>query len=338
MRKLGSAGIAAAALAWRAQAAAATPAALQVHYRTVKVGGLRIFYREAGRPDAPNLLLLHGFPTPSHTFRELMPLLADRYHLVAPNYPGFGYSATPSVSEFSYTFDHLADVVEQFTDALHLQRYALCMQDYGGPVGFRLATRRPERITALLIQNANAYDEGITPTVRRLVLRLWTDHSEEAVAALKPLFERPATEATLLEGAPDPTLVSPDSWEHAQWGMDRPGDKDIQFALQANYGSNPLLYDAWHAYFRRYRPPTLVAWARRTPSSPSRVRPPTDGICRTPRCTSSTPATSPWKRRPGRSRATSGRSWRGTLPPCSSLGRVTSCPLLRGLRARGEMG
>lgn len=234
----------------------------QIHYRHVEVDGLSIFYREAGSPTAPTILLLHGFPTSSHMFRGLIPLLADRYHLVAPDYPGFGYSSTPDVAAFNYTFDHLADVIDHFTVAVGLKRYALYMQDYGGPVGLRLATRHPERVTALLIQNANAYDEGITPELRRVVLRLETDHGEEATASLRRLFELPATKEAYLDGETDPSLVSPDAWQHAQWGMDRPGNKDIQFALQANYWSNILLYRQWHDYFRRYQPPTLVTWGR----------------------------------------------------------------------------
>ena len=141
-----------------------------VHYRTVRVAGLDIFYREAGPAEAPTILLLHGFPTSSHMFRDLIPLLADRYHLVAPDYPGFGYSSTPSVREFDYTFDHLTDVIQEFTDVVKLGKYSLYAQDFGGPVGFRLATRRPEAIQTLIIQNANAYVEGMTPEVHDLLL------------------------------------------------------------------------------------------------------------------------------------------------------------------------
>ncbi len=233
-----------------------------VHYRSVQVDGLNIFYREAGDPKAPTLLLLHGFPTSSHMFRDLIPLLADRYHVVAPDYPGFGYSGAPAIDKFAYTFDHLTDVIENFTDSIGLRHYALYMQDFGGPVGFRLAARRPERVTALIIQNANAYDEGVTEGLKNVVLRAWTDHGEEAAAQLRTLFELPVTKRQFLEGAPDPALVSPDSWTHAQWGMDRPGNKEIQFVLHANYGSNPECYDAWHDYFRQYQPPTLVVWGR----------------------------------------------------------------------------
>ena len=242
------------------QAAQAAPN--DIHYRTVNVQGVEIFYREAGDPKAPTLLLLHGFPTSSHMFRDLIPLLADRYHLVAPDYPGFGYSARPKVSEFNYTFDHLADVMEGFVDALGLTRYSLYMQDFGGPVGLRLATRRPKQVRALVIQNANAYDEGISQGVRDIVLRIWKERTPQTEARLKELFELPATRRQYLEGAPDQSLVSPDSWEHAQWGMDRPGNKEIQFSLHANYGSNIEHYDEWHAYFRQFQPPTLIVWGK----------------------------------------------------------------------------
>lgn len=233
-----------------------------IHYRTADVGGITIFYREAGDPTSPTILLLHGFPTSSHMFRDLIPLLADRFHLIAPDYPGFGYSARPKVGEFDYTFDHLADVMEGFVDAVGIQQYALYMQDFGGPVGLRLATRRPQQVRALIIQNANAYDEGISSGVRDVVLRIWKERTPETEARLRTLFELPATKRQFLEGAKDPALVSPDAWEHAQWGMDRPGNKEIQFALHANYGSNVDHYAEWHAYFRKYQPPTLIVWGK----------------------------------------------------------------------------
>jgi pimeloyl-ACP methyl ester carboxylesterase len=242
------------------QAAQAAPS--DIHYRTVDIGGTEIFYREAGDPKAPTILLLHGFPTSSHMFRDLIPLLADRYHLVAPDYPGFGYSARPKVGEFTYTFDHLADVIEGFVDALGLKRYALYLQDFGGPVGFRLASRRPQQVRALIIQNANAYDEGVSSGVRDVVLRIWKERTPQTEARLKELFELPATKKQYLEGVADPSRVSPDAWQHAQWGMDRPGDKDIQFALHANYGSNVERYAEWHAYFRQHQPPTLIVWGK----------------------------------------------------------------------------
>ena len=239
------------------------PAATQpIHYRTVDIQGVEIFYREAGDPRSPTILLLHGFPTSSHMFRDLIPLLADRYHLVAPDYPGFGYSGRPKVSEFEYTFDHLAEVMEKFVEELGLDHYSLYMQDFGGPVGLRLAAHRPERVRALIVQNANAYEEGISTGVRDVVLRVWKERTPATEARLKELFELPATKRQYLEGARDASLVSPDSWEHAQWGMDRPGDKEIQFALHADYGSNVERYNEWHAYFRRFQPATLIVWGK----------------------------------------------------------------------------
>jgi pimeloyl-ACP methyl ester carboxylesterase len=237
-------------------------ASRDIHYRTVDIQGVDIFYREAGDPKAPTILLLHGFPTSSHMFRDLIPLLADRYHLVAPDYPGFGYSARPKLSEFEYTFDHLADVMEKFVEVLGLDHYSLYAQDFGGPVGFRLAARHPERVRALIIQNANAYEEGVSQGVRDVVLRIWKERTPATEARLREFFELPVTKRQYLEGARDASLVSPDSWEHAQWGMDRPGDKEIQFALHANYGSNVERYDEWHAYFRKFQPPTLIVWGK----------------------------------------------------------------------------
>ena len=231
-----------------------------VHYRTVRVDGVEIFYREAGPAAAPTILLLHGFPTSSHMFRDLIPLLADRYHLIAPDYPGFGNSSAPGITEFEYTFDHLAQVIQDFTDALGLQRYLLYVQDFGGPVGFRLASGRPSKIQAIIVQNANAYVEGMSAEVHDLLLRLATDHSTEMKAKATALFELPYTKRQYLEGVEDPTLVSPDSWQHAQAEMDRPGNKTIQYALHANYASNFDKYEEWHVYFQHYQPPTLVIW------------------------------------------------------------------------------
>jgi pimeloyl-ACP methyl ester carboxylesterase len=233
-----------------------------VHYRTVHVAGVDIFYREAGPAEAPTILLLHGFPTSSHMFRDLIPLLSDRYHLVAPDYPGFGNSSTPGVREFDYTFDHLADVIQAFTDALRMEKYSLYAQDFGGPVGFRLATRRPERVQTLIIQNANAYVEGMSTEVHDLLLSLNRDRSHERRAKAAAMFELPYTKKQFLDGVADPSLVSPDSWQHAQWGMDRPGNKEIQYTLHANYATNFDKYEEWQDYFRRYQPPTLIMWGK----------------------------------------------------------------------------
>ena len=189
-----------------------------------------------------------------------LPKLAGRYHLIAPDYPGFGYSSTPSVREFEYTFDHLADAVKHFTDTIGLGRFALYAQDFGGPVGFRLATGRPDSVSALIVQNANAYTEGVTPELHDILVRLSTERTPQMRAMAATLFELPYTKRQILEGVEDPSLVSPDSWQHAQWGMDRPGNKEVQYALHANYASNFDRYEEWHAYFRKYQPPALVLW------------------------------------------------------------------------------
>jgi pimeloyl-ACP methyl ester carboxylesterase len=231
-------------------------------YHTVKVDGADIFYREAGQRNAPTILLLHGFPTSSHMFRDLMPLLSDRCHLIAPDYPGFGYSSTPGVTEFDYTFDHLADVIQRFTDTLGMKRYAVYAQDFGGPVGFRLATARPEHVAALIVQNANGYAEGVTEELRDILLRLHHERTPEMRAKAGELFELPYTKKQYLQGVEDTTQVNPDAWQHAQWGMDRPGNKAIQYALHADYASNFERYAEWQAYFRKFQPPTLVVWGK----------------------------------------------------------------------------
>lgn len=232
-----------------------------IRYHTIEIDGVDIFYREAGPAAAPVILLLHGFPTSSHMFRDLIPLLADRFRLVAPDYPSFGYSGIPDLGAYDYTFDQLARTVEKFVDALSLQRYAIYMQDFGGPVGLRLAAARPERVTALIVQNANAYNAGLTPELRDIVRGLWR-RDPLAIERVQPFFELPHTRRQFVEGAPDPDMVNPDSWHHAQWVMDRPGNRAIQLAIHADYYSNLELYDAWHAYFRDHHPPMLVTWGR----------------------------------------------------------------------------
>jgi len=233
-----------------------------IHYRTVDVDGVGIFYREAGPPEAPVILLLHGFPTSSHMFRDLIPKLADRYHVVAPDYPGFGNSAMPGVDVFPYTFDGLAQVIKRFVEVLGLGACILDVQDFGGPVGFRLAAAHPERIRALVVQNANAYSEGVSEEIRDILLKLYRERTPQMRFQAASLFELDYTKRQYLEGVPDPTLVSPDAWQHAQWGMDRPGNKDIQYRLHSDYASNFDRYAGWHAYFREHQPPTLIVWGR----------------------------------------------------------------------------
>jgi pimeloyl-ACP methyl ester carboxylesterase len=253
-------------------AAAAQPAPaqapgpdLRTRYRTVAAEGLDIFYREAGPAHAPAVLLLHGFPSSSHMFRDLIPRLATRWRVVAPDLPGFGHSAQPDRSAFSYTFDRLAQVMEGFTRATGLDRYALYVFDYGAPVGFRLAAAAPERVTALISQNGNAYAEGLLQAWEP-IRAYWAAPEDPAKReALRPFTTVETTKFQYLHGVPDPTLVSPDGWTHDQAGLDRPGNADIQLDLFRDYASNVALYPAWQAAFRRARWPTLLAWGRNDP-------------------------------------------------------------------------
>jgi pimeloyl-ACP methyl ester carboxylesterase len=233
-------------------------------YRTITVDGLDIFYREAGPADAPCIVLLHGFPSSSHMFRDLIPLLSDRFHLVAPDYPGFGYSAAPAPGVFAYTFDHLADVVERLLEARGLARYGLYLQDYGGPVGLRLASRHPERVEALIVQNANAYTEGISPALDPLK-PFWAHRTPETEQAARALLTRDTTIFQYTHGARDRALVSPDSWTVDQHFLDRPGNAAIQLDLLHDYPANLALYPTWHAYFRAHRPRTLLVWGQNDP-------------------------------------------------------------------------
>ena len=243
-------------------AGTADTADTRVRYGTVKVNGLDVFYREAGTKGAPVLLLLHGFPTSSHMFRNLMPALADRFHLVAPDYPGFGNSAMPLVNEFDYTFDNLAAVIEGFTRELGLTRYSLYVQDYGAPIGYRLAVKHPERVEALIVQNGNAYEEGIANAFWDPLRAYWKDRTAANAAPLVKSFELEATRWQYTHGVRRPELISPDTWQLDQAFLARPGNKDIQLQLFYSYGSNPPRYPEWQAYFRRYQPPTLIVWGK----------------------------------------------------------------------------
>jgi len=253
--------------AFAAQASAAPEAAnvastAAVSYRSVKIDGLNVFYREAGPADAPTILLLHGFPTSSQMFRNLIPQLADRYHLVAPDYPGYGQTDMPPMDKFTYSFDSLSQVVDKFTAALGLSRFALYVQDYGAPIGYRIAAAHPERISAIVVQNGNAYDEGIDNEFWVAAKAYWAEKSAANGAKLRPLFELPATKWQYTEGVRDVRHISPDAWTVDQAGMDRPGNKDIQLEMFYSYGSNPPLYPAWQAYFRKYQPPMLIVWGK----------------------------------------------------------------------------
>ena len=241
---------------------------IRTSHRTVEVDGLTIFYREAGPRDAPTILLLHGFPTSSHMFRNLIPALADRFHLVAPDYPGFGQSSMPPLGEFDYTFDRLAAVMERFTERLGLDRYSLYVQDYGAPIGFRLAVRHPERVQALIVQNGNAYEEGLREFWTTLKA-YWREPSDALRTELAKSLELEATRWQYTHGVRRPELVSPDSWLVDQYLLDRPGNQAIQLQLFYSYGSNPPLYPRWQEYFRRHQPPTLIVWGRNDPIFPA---------------------------------------------------------------------
>lgn len=245
-----------------ADSAVRAPAGIDVQYRTVVIDGVKVFYREAGPKDAPVLLLLHGFPTSSQMFRNLIPQLADRYRVIAPDYPGYGQSDMPAMDTFQYSFDNLAKVVDKFTVAVGASKYALYVQDYGAPIGFRLAAAHPERISAIVVQNGNAYDEGIDNEFWAPIKKFWADKSAANGDKLRPTFELPATKWQYTEGVRDVQHISPDAWTVDQAYMDRPGNKDIQLELFHSYGTNPPLYPSWQAYFRKHQPPMLITWGK----------------------------------------------------------------------------
>ena len=231
-------------------------------HKTVEVDGLDIFYREAGLNNAFSILLLHGFPTSSHMFRNLIPALSDKFHLVAPDYPGFGNSSMPKVNEFDYTFDNIAEVVDAFIQKVGLKTYSMYVMDYGAPVGYRIAVKHPERIQALIVQNGNAYEEGLREFWKP-IKAYWKEKTTENADALKnSLLTIEATKWQYTNGVRNPEKIVPDNWIHDQFLLERPGNKDIQLQLFYDYGSNPPLYPNWQAYFREYQPATLIAWGK----------------------------------------------------------------------------
>jgi pimeloyl-ACP methyl ester carboxylesterase len=235
---------------------------IKIKNQTITVDGQTIFYREAGDKDkTPTILLLHGFPTSSHMFRNVIPALADKFHLVAPDYPGFGYSSMPPVDTFEYTFDHLAEIVDKFVHQIGLEKYSLYVMDYGAPVGYRLAVKHPEKIEALIVQNGNAYDEGLGEFWEPL-RAYWSEPNEKNKNALKKFLTLEATRWQYTHGVKNENAISPDNWIHDQSLLDRPGNNEIQLQLFYDYKSNPPLYPQWQEYFRKYQPPTLVVWGR----------------------------------------------------------------------------
>ena len=233
-----------------------------IKYHNINIDGQTIFYREAGNKEkTPTILLLHGFPTSSHMFRNLMPALADKFHLVAPDYPGFGNSSMPTIDEFQYTFDHLADIVDKFTEQIGLEKFSLYVMDYGAPIGYRLAVKHPERIEALIVQNGNAYDEGLREFWEPLKA-YWHEPNEKNKEALRKFLTIEATKWQYTHGVKNENAISPDNWIFDQSLLDRPGNKEIQLQLFYDYRSNPPLYPQWQDYFRKYQPPTLVVWGK----------------------------------------------------------------------------
>ena len=235
-----------------------------INYRKADVDGLKVFYREAGHVDAPTLLLLHGFPSASHMFRELIPALSDRFHVVAPDLPGFGQSDMPPRDGFPYTFAKLAEVIERFTELLGLARFAIYVFDYGAPTGFRLAVRHPERITAIVSQNGNAYEEGLSDGWNP-IQAYWQDASPANRDALRSFLAPEATVWQYTHGVSDVARVSPDGYSLDNFYLARPGAHDVQLDLFGDYKSNVALYPAFQAYFRTHRPPFLAVWGEHDP-------------------------------------------------------------------------
>ena len=250
-----------------ASPAAAAPALARPTVRnlTVKVGDLDIFYREAGPKDAPVVLLLHGFPSSSHMFRDLIPELAGSYRVIAPDYPGFGQSSAPELARFPYTFAAIADVVDRFTEAVGAKRYVIYMQDYGGPVGFRLAVKHPERVRGFIVQNAVANVEGWNPDVVKNFAPFWQSRNAETEKPIRAFVTPETTKFQYTHGASRPERLSPDAWTHDQAGLDRPGNIELQVEMLFNYQDNVAQYPNWQAYLKAKQPPMLIVWGKNDP-------------------------------------------------------------------------
>lgn len=235
-----------------------------VHYTTVDVNGVNIFYREAGAKDAPTILLLHGYPTSSHMFRNLIPILSANYHVIAPDLPGFGFSEARSHDEFEYSFDHMAATMQSFIDKIELNKFALYVFDYGAPTGYRLAMANPEKITAIISQNGNAYVEGLSNEWNP-IRNYWEHPTPANRDALKNFVSKEATWYQYHQGVSDPILIAPETYTLDQFFLDRLGNVDIQLDLVLDYKNNISLYPAFQAYFRKYQPPFLAVWGNRDP-------------------------------------------------------------------------
>jgi pimeloyl-ACP methyl ester carboxylesterase len=241
----------------------------QTLYKTAKVDDLDIFYREAGSRDAPTILLLHGFPTSSHMFRNLIMRLSDEFHLVAPDYPGYGNSSAPPVDAFDYSFDHIAEIIEKFAQQhMQLKRFSMYLQDYGAPIGFRIAAKHPDWIEALIIQNGNAYEEGLKDFWIP-IKAYWQNRSKENEAALRKFLTIDATKWQYTHGVRNVEAISPDNWLIDHPLLDRPGNDKIQLQMIYSYRTNPPLYAQWQEYFREHQPPALIAWGKNDPIFPA---------------------------------------------------------------------
>jgi pimeloyl-ACP methyl ester carboxylesterase len=253
------AGIAALALLIPMAALAQAADTSRVHYRTTQIEGIKVFYREAGAADAPVVVLLHGFPTSSNMFRNLIPSLATRYHVIAPDYPGFGQSDMPDRAQFAYTFAHYAQITRTLLNRLNAQRYALYIMDYGAPVGLRVALAEPKKVSALVVQNGNAYEDGLKEFWEPIRAH-WKFNSKETREALRAATTLESIRWQYLDGVKDPSRVDPSTWLHDHASMERPGNVEIQLDLFYDYRTNVELYPRFQQFFRDYQPPTLIVW------------------------------------------------------------------------------
>ncbi|GAK13120.1 alpha/beta fold hydrolase [Geomicrobium sp. JCM 19039] len=232
-----------------------------IQYKSEEIDQINVFYREAGNRENPTILLLHGFPSSSHMFRNLIPKLMDEFHIIAPDYPGFGNSDQPDMANFEYNFDNLALTIDKFVKKIKLKTFSIYVHDYGAPIGFRLAVKHPERIQAMITQNGNAYEEGLM-SAWDPIRTYWENPSEENKNSLRHLLKVDFTEYQYRDGTRKPEAISPDAWNMDQFVLDRPGNDEIQLALYYDYQNNVKQYPEWQDYFRTHQPPTLVAWGK----------------------------------------------------------------------------
>lgn len=233
----------------------------KIYYRNISVDGIKVFYREAGDPSLPKILLLHGFPSSSHMYRDLINDLSSDFHLIAPDYPAFGNSDTPDAKSYAYTFDNLSCTMERFIDAVGLKKFSVYIQDYGAPIGYRILLRRPELLQALIIQNANAYEEGLGPAIDD-GKRFWANRTKETEDAMRTILSPEGTRMQYVDGVEELSQLNPDAWIYDQLFLERPGNKEIQLDLLYDYQNNLKQYPAWQKFLREVQPPTLITWGK----------------------------------------------------------------------------